>query len=125
METIVEELKKAVKFKDTTEIGDVILIVNEPQEDGPVGLSYAQVTDFIRDDSKRDEWWFVHMVILVVPPQPQVLILQNPHFTGQEIFTIGGKKVFIKAIDAQGLTQSKAEKPSPPQKPSGGLKIVK
>ena len=125
MENTVNELKKIIAFKDTTVAGDVILMVNEPvDENSPFGLAYAMVTDFVRDNSKRDEWWHVHLSFLTVPPQPQVLILQTSHFTGQEIFTMGGKKVFIKALDfSPRPTEPPQEKK--PAKTRGGLKVIK
>jgi hypothetical protein len=132
MENTIAELKKAIPFKDSTVIGDIVLFVNENQEEnGPLGVSYAHITDFVRDTTKRDEWWHVHMAFLVVPPQPQVLILQTPHFTGQETFTIGGKKVFIKALDFSALSEKtmaeKRDKPasSTPEKKKGGLTLIK
>ena len=130
MEQTVDELKKAVDFKETTVAGDIVLMVNETGEaDGPLGFSYAVVTGFVRDDSKRDEWWFVHLSFLTVPPSPQVLILQSDHFTGQEIFTIGGRKVFIKALDFRppaevGGDETGAE-PSAGTRTGPGLRVVK
>ena len=130
MEEIVEQLKKAVPFKDTTDVGDVVLMFKEPDNEGdPLIVHYAAITDFVRDASKRDEWWYVHLVFLEIPPQPQVMILQAPHFTGQEIFTMGGKKVFIKAVDfkkfhpAGEKEQKQVERTK--AKPKGGLKVIK
>lgn len=136
IEETVEELKKVVPFKETTEAGDVILIVNETtEEDGALGMAYARINEFEPDPSKRDEWWFVHMTFLTVPPHHQMLILQNQHFTGQEIFTIGGKKVFIKALDFSHYKQIDQEeppqsedKPQSEEKPPvtrGGLRVIK
>ena len=136
VEQTVEELKKIISFKDTTEVGDVILIVNEtPDEDGPLGMAYARINEFEPDNSKRDEWWFVHMTFLTVPPRHQMLILQNQHFTGQEIFTIGGKKVFIKALDFSNYRkdddtitpETDKQETSKPKEKNGraGLRVVK
>jgi hypothetical protein len=125
MEKTVDELKKIIVFKDTTEVGDVILMINEPvDENSPFGLAYAVVTDFVRDNSKRDEWWHVHLSFLTVPPQPQVLILQAAHFTGQEIFTMGGKKVFIKALNFAAKPGTPTDDKKTP-KTRGGLKVIK
>ena len=95
MENIVEELKKAVSFKDSTEIGDLVLIVI----DTPRSLLYARVNDFERDDSRRDEWWHISLQLLTVPPQEVKWTLRREQFTGQEIFSMGGDKRFIKAVD--------------------------
>ncbi|MFH1139212.1 MAG: hypothetical protein V1816_24280 [Pseudomonadota bacterium] len=125
-EKFVEELKKKFRFKETTETGDVALMVQEGQDEkSPVGLSYVYVNGFERDPGKRDEWWFVHLHFLLAPPVPQTLILQRPHFTGQEIFTMGGKKVFIKAVDLDQPEKKPAgDKDAPPPKRSS-LRVVK
>jgi hypothetical protein len=118
MEKFVESLKASIAFKDTTEVGDVVLMVNEPAQDGePFGAAYAVITDFVRDPSKRDEWWFVHLTFLAIPPKPHMLILQRPHFTGREIFTMGGKKVFIQALDIRKPSEP-GEQPTPPREPA-------
>lgn len=98
MKVMVEELQYQVPFKETTEPGDLVLMLRE-NEDGRVALNYARVMGFDRDTTKRDEWWHVHFVFLEVPPMPRTIILQTPHFTGQEIFTMGGRKVYIKAVN--------------------------
>jgi len=126
MENAIEELKTRIRFKDTTNVGDVVLVVHEPMDDqSPMGLTYAVVTGFERDTSKRDEWWYVRVSFLAIPPQEKVLILQQPHFTG-EIFTMGGKKVFIKALDFKTGEQPAQDDPtSGPGKSRGGLRVVK
>jgi len=95
MEQIVAELKKVVKFKETTEIGDLVLIVTET----PQACLYGLVSGFERDQRKRDEWWQITLQVLTVPPQEVSWILRPEQFTGQEIFTMGGDKRFIKAVD--------------------------
>ncbi len=95
MEKLVDELKEHVHFKETTEVGDLVLLVaKEPQM-----LVYALVTGIERDSSRKDEWWHVHMQVLSVPPQPLTWTLRVEQFTGREIFTMGGEARFIKAVD--------------------------
>ncbi len=62
-------------------------------------MVYARVMGFDRDTAKRDEWWHVHFLFLEMPPATRTIILQTPHFTGKEIFTMGGRKVFMKALN--------------------------
>lgn len=95
MEKIVDDLKKIVKFKETTELGDLVLIVTET----PQACLYALVSGFERDRRKRDEWWQITLQVLTVPPQEVSWILRKEQFTGQEIFTMGGDKRFVKAVD--------------------------
>lgn len=95
MEKIIAELKQIIRFKDTTNVGDVILIVIEQ----PQTMMYGVVTDFSRDETKKDEWWHVTIKILGIPLQEMVWTLRVSQFTGMEIFTMGGEKRFVKALD--------------------------
>lgn len=103
LEQLVEELKKAVRFKDTTEPGDIVLVAT----DKPRSLFYARVRAFALDDSRREEWWHVDMQLLVVPPQEVTWTLRPEQFTGREIFTMGGDKRFIQAVDLDAPPESK------------------
>jgi len=114
MESMVEELQYQVPFKETTEAGDMVLMLRE-NDDGRVSMVYARVMGFDRDNTKRDEWWHVHFVFLEVPPLPRTIILQTPHFTGQEIFTMGGRKVFIKAVNFSAFSDDGILNPDPPR----------
>jgi hypothetical protein len=95
MEKLVEELRKMVGFKDTTEPGDIVLVAI----DTPRSLVYARVREITRDTSRRDEWWFLSLQLLTVPPQEVVWTLRTEQFTGMEIFSMGGDKRFIQAVD--------------------------
>ena len=124
MERLVEELEYQIPFKETTDVGDTVIMLRE-NDDGRVSMVYAKVLSFERDTSKRDEWWHVHFVFLEVPPLPRTIILQTPHFTGDEIFTMGGRKVFIKAINFNAYEDEEPislPKPKPRRKkpPEGG-----
>ena len=94
MEKIVSDLKKIVPFKDTVEIGDIVLIAAKK----PQMLVYAIVSDIVRDDTKHDEWWNVSMHILSLPPQKITWILRTEQMSGHEIFTMDGEERFMKAI---------------------------
>lgn len=98
MDKIVEELHKILHLKDSTDIGDIVIIVTEK----PQTLCYALITGFERDSTRRNEWWHVSMQILAVPPQKVDWILRTEQFTGKEIFTMGGEKRYIKAVDFSG-----------------------
>jgi hypothetical protein len=95
MQKIVEELKQLIPFKDTTDVGDILLIVaKEPQL-----LVYAHVNDIERDTSRRDEWWHLHLTMLAIPLQKMTWTLRTDQMTGKEIFTMGGEERFDKAVD--------------------------
>jgi len=113
MERLVEELEYQIPFKETTDIGDTVIMLRE-NDDGRVSMVYAKVLGFDRDTTKRDEWWHVRFVFLEVPPLPRTIILQTAHFTGAEIFTMGGRKVFIKAINFNAFEDDEvASEPKP------------
>ncbi len=95
MEKIVSELKKVVPFKDTTEVGDIILIATKD----PQMLIYAVVTSLERDESRKDEWWLIGLSLLSIPPQNVKWTLRTPQMTGMEIFTMGGEERFVKAVE--------------------------
>lgn len=119
MEKLVAELKKHVQFKDTTEVGDLVLLVaKEPQM-----LVYALVTGIEPDPSRKDEWWHVHMQVLSVPPQPLTWTLRVEQFTGREIFTMGGEPRFVKAVH---FDAARVEPTTPPvADKKRGLRLVK
>lgn len=113
MESMVRELKKIIKFKDTTAPGDLLLVAVEKSK----SVFYALVSDIVRDETRRDEWWHLTMQVLSVPPQEVVWTLREPQFTGQEIFTMAGDGRFMQAVD---LTSKKpapeVAPPAPPKK---------
>jgi len=126
MEKIVEELKRIFTFKETTEVGDIVLVVAEE----PQMILYALVMGFERDRSKKDEWWHVSLQFLTLPPQRTAWTLRTQQFTGQEIFTMGGKKKFMQAVrfspddDGQWDAGSHPEMKKEMKKKSG-LRLVK
>ncbi len=94
MDKLVEELKALVPFKETTDVGDIVLIAAvQPQM-----LVYARVCTIERDETRKEEWWHLGMDLLSVPPQHVTWTLRTPQFTGQETFTMGGEARFIKAV---------------------------
>ena len=116
MEKIVAELKEIIRFKDTTESGDVVLIAaKEPQM-----LVYAYVISIEPDVSRKDEWWHVELIVLAIPPQNMTWTLRTPQMTGMEIFTMGGEERFFKAVDL-----GKSAPSSPADKKDGFIKRVK
>ena len=122
IEKIVNDLKNIFVFKETTQAGDIVLIVAER-------IMYAMVTGIERDYAKKEEWWQVNMQLLTIPPQKIAWTLRTPQFTGQEIFTMGGEERFVKAIDFGGgsdLAQKKSGGQTGPGKKKGSfLKVIK
>jgi hypothetical protein len=122
IEKIVTDLKNIFVFKETTQVGDIVLIVAER-------IMYALVIGIERDYGKKEEWWQVSLQLLTIPPQKVAWTLRAPQFTGQEIFTMGGEERFIKAIDFGGGGET-AEKKSKGQigvgkKKGAFLKVIK
>lgn len=134
MQVMVQELKLILPFKDSTDIGDIILIVAKE----PEILQYAMVTGIERDTGRRDEWWHVEFSFLSIPLQQATWTLRTEQMTGQEIFTMGGEERFVQAIkfgekpvsspeDIKNLIKEKnaTKKPSSKVKNIGGLRRVK
>ncbi len=118
MEKLIAELRKQVPFKETTEVGDLVLLVAEE----PQMLVYALVTGIERDRSRRDEWWHLQMQVLTVPPQPLTWTLRMEQFTGREIFTMGGEERFVQAVQLDVPPKPVPEKPA---RKKTGLRLVK
>lgn len=126
METLVKELGEVLDFKDTIDVGDVVLVAIEETKDA----IYAYVTSIEPDNSRKDEWWNLSISFLSIPVQKATWTLRTPQMTGMEIFTMGGKKRFIKAIelggnipyDKENLTKSK---PKNKDGKTSFLKLVK
>lgn len=95
MDKFVTELRQIVAFKNTTDIGDIVLIAAKE----PPMLVYALVTSIERDAGRKDEWWQVGMSMLTMPPQQITWTLRTHQMTGMEVFTMGGEERFIKAVD--------------------------
>ncbi len=120
LESVVRELGQTFRLKGTTAVGDVVLIV----VDNPLTMLYGLVTAIERDVSRLDEWWHLALQLLSFPPQPAVWTLRTPQFTGQEVFTMGGEKRFVKALDFSGQEgETRKAMPTVAKKP--GLRRVK
>jgi hypothetical protein len=122
IEKIIEDLRKVINFKDTAVEGDIVLVVIEK----PQAIFYAMLTDIERDMNKKDEWWHVTLMALAsVPPQKIVWTLRTPQLSGQEIFTMGGEKHFIKAVDFQLSGPGPDVQPIKKEKKRPALRVVK
>ena len=109
MEKLVKELQQVVPFKETTDIGDIVLIVaKEPQM-----LVYALVTDITRDTTRKDEWWHLGLTFLTIPPQEITWTLRTAQMTGMEIFTMGGEERFVKAVNLAPTIAAVPDEPPP------------
>lgn len=102
LETMVKELQAVLPFKNTTDVGDIILIVARK----PQILQYAVVTEIVKDDARKDEWWHMSFSFLAIPLQEATWTLRTEQMTGQEIFTMGGEERFIGSLNV-------TKKPSP------------
>ena len=121
MEKIVNDLKKIVSFKDTVEIGDIVLIAAQK----PQMLVYALVSDMVRDDAKRDEWWHVSMHILSLPPRKVTWTLRTEQMSGHEIFTMDGEDRFMKAVVFDTKRRPVKDDTKQEKKGKGSLRRIK
>ncbi|PIE57882.1 MAG: hypothetical protein CSA33_06325 [Desulfobulbus propionicus] len=125
MEKLVAELKRKLPLKDTTIPGDIVIVASRE----PEFVSYAVITDIIRDDTRKHEWWHVTMLLLGIPPQKVTWTLRTPQYTGREIFTMGGHGRFIQALEFEGgkgrNNRDKKERSHKCFSKNAGLRIVK
>ena len=71
-------------------INDLVLILLDHQP-----AFYARIDD-IRPDVKKG-WFQVEFLVLTVPPQQLVWILEDSHLQGEE-FTMGGRPVRLSPV---------------------------
>ncbi len=95
MKNLVYQLKQIIPFKDTAEVGDVVLIAAKE----PETLFYAVITNIERDPGRKDEWWILDFSLLSIPIRNMQWTLRLPQMTGVEIFTMDGKERFMKAVN--------------------------
>ncbi len=125
MEKLVTELRQIMPFKDTTDLGDIVLIASkEPQM-----LVYALVTDISRDTTRKAEWWHLSLTFLAIPPQEITWTLRTQQMTGMEVFTMGGEERFVKAVNfapsVNKSSQATQQKKENTKKKDSFLKRVK
>ncbi|MDR2612776.1 MAG: hypothetical protein LBG06_08115 [Deltaproteobacteria bacterium] len=114
----VDDLKAQFSLKDDTLEGDLLVVAREIAAEQTM-IDFAHVAGFTADPTKRAEWWHVRLLFLSFPLINVVFTLQTPHFTGREIFLMGGKKVFIKALDTRAYRDGGGG-PGDPGGPGGG-----
>jgi len=121
MEKLVSDLKKIMAFKDTVEVGDIVLLAAKK----PQMLVYALISDIERDNTKRDEWWHVSMHILGLPPKKITWILRTEQMTGREVFTMDGEERFMKAVVFDIKKRPGKSDAGKKEKGKGGLRRIK
>lgn len=123
LEKLIEELRTVTPFKETTDIGDVVLIAS----DQPRLILYGIITSIDKDQSKKDEWWNIGLTFFTVPMQKVIWTLRTAQMTGQEIFTMGGEKRFFKAItiNLESVGAESADIKKTPASKKGALKRIK
>lgn len=107
IEKLVLELRAVIPFKDTTDNGDIVLIIAQE----PHMLLYGIVTSVERDYGKKDEWWNIGLTFFTVPLQKVVWTLRTEQMTGREIFTMGGEKRFFQAVEMAESIDDEQYKP--------------
>ena len=118
LDKVLENLKKSIKFKDDTNIGDTILIGMKS------GLFFGIVQKIERNVKKG--WWDVSFKLLVMPPIDVTWTLREPQMTG-EIFTMDNEEQFVIAMDTQRTKKRTRKKKPPKEKPikKGKLTLIK
>ena len=94
MEDFIGEIKKVLSLKESTAVGDIVILASS----NPQMLVYALVTGIEPDPAKKGSWWNISMQVLSIPPRKVVWTLREPQFTGKEIFTFSGIEHFMQAV---------------------------
>ncbi len=89
-------------------INDLVLVYLDRQP-----AFYARIND-IRPDVKKG-WRQVELLVLTLPPQNLVWILEEDHLRGEE-FTMNGRPVRLALIPPKPAPQGEPEAPGPPGK---------
>ena len=97
IEEFIEDNKKNIKH--TLEPKDLAMLVQESIVNKKTVCThfYIYIIEITRNISKNiGEWWNVRFYI---PPTSSTLILRTEQMTGQEIFTMGGRKMAMLPVD--------------------------
>ena len=118
LDEVLENLKKNIKFKDDTNVGDTILIGMKS------GLFFGVVQEI--ESNVKKGWWDVSFKLLVMPPIDVTWTLRTPQMTG-EIFTMDNEEQFVIAIDTKRTKKRSQKKRPPKEKPikKGKLTLIK
>ena len=106
MGKLIEQVRSIMKFHTSPNIGNLVIIVNEPNKTS----FYGRIQNFTRDHTKKDEWWEVEFLILTVPPIIITWKLRTPQFSGKETFTMNGEEIFIAPIDLSSIKKYTGKK---------------
>lgn len=87
-------------------INDLVLVHLDRQP-----AFYARVNDIWPDVKKG--WYQVELLVLTLPPQTLVWILEEAHIRGEE-FTMGGRPVRLEPVPPK--SPPPADAPKPPEK---------
>lgn len=115
---VLDNLKKNIKFKDDTNIGDTILIGMKS------GLFFGIVQEI--ENNLKKGWWDVSFKLLVMPPIDVTWTLRTSQMTG-EIFTMDSEEQFVIAIDTQRTKKYAQKIRTSKEKPikKGKLTLIK
>lgn len=95
---------------------DVVLIYMEDQP-----LVFARV-ESILPDSKPD-WYHITLLLLQIPLQVTTWILKDVYIDG-DTFTMNGKKMRLKKVEAPELPLHAEENTAPAEKPPANATVI-
>ena len=118
LDEVLKNLNKSIKFKDDTNVGDILLIGMKS------GLFFGVVQEI--DNNVKKGWWDISFKLLVMPPIDVTWTLRTPQMTG-EIFTMDNEEQFVLAIDTKQTKKRSQKKRTAVKKPikKGKLTLVK
>ena len=105
IENLIDSLKKNFKFKETTNVGDVVIILSEAFGIIPDQINFA----FIKNISPSGEKGVDKIELFMIGPFKSLFMnLIKDFYTGKEFFYVSGNRMWIAAIG--GIVNNNDEK---------------
>jgi len=96
LENLIKNLKKKFRFKDSTSIGDTVIILSEAFGIVPDQINFAFVKSIVPSEKKGID----KIELFMIGPFKSIFMnLIKDFYTGKECFYVSGNKMWICAID--------------------------
>jgi len=117
MKQLIKQVKSIVTQAKSAEQGSTVLVFFG--EDS--SLMWGIIREFVRDETKKDDWFHVTIDMLSMPPRRVVWTLRVPQINGSEEFTMQGNPRYILPV---AMSASKKDK-KPKKNKHSKLRLIK
>ena len=107
LEHLILDIKKQIKFKDKTNIGDVVVVLSEGFGIIPDQINFGFVKNISKENKIESK---IDLLLLHVPLRNISFRLIHEHYTGKQFFAINGNKMWICAIDPSDKSEGEPAK---------------